>query len=492
MTLEADLQLQPSQLIQDVAPKAGPGTTAPGSCTCDVSGEAVVLFPQTQYAARLIEILWEHHGVRTIAVSRNWRDRLVHEHRFPVLKSEAVSASYVLGRHQIDDLARTLRRRHRVVAVIPHHESTVAPLGKLADDLRLNWAQPDVLPLFRNKVALKATLRANDPSLRVNKSAMVRSAEEVRELVEEWGVDRFVVKPNDGFANTRVQFFDRDSSLAELREHLRWIDGPAVLEEYIEGDEFNINGQVDHLGRPRVLAVNRYRHVAVHGKPNVLYGQYTIPVEDPRHAMLVDYSQRVVSATGLRRSPFHLEARLDGEGPSLIEVAARLIGMRTADLDSLHSGIDVFAAAAHYYLHDCPFPEEQKAMPQPQIHTRAAMGISDSDGRMHQVQGVAEAERLPGFLDWWQPPIEGKHVNSTVDLESTPWCALFAGEDPAELGQSAAAARRLLRWRTDDPGPWGRLADTARRGWRCRPRLSMLRTRVIAPNWRTLAPRRSR
>lgn len=449
------------------------------ACSCDVDGEAVVLFPQTDYAARLIELLWHRHGVRSIAVSRNWRDRLVHEHRYPALHSEAVSASYVLGRHSMAELARTLRRRHRVVAVIPHHESTVEPMSELAEALGLGWAQPDVLPLFRNKASLKAALRTNDPGLRVNRSALVDSAGHIRELTERWRIDRFVVKPNDGFANSRVRFFDRNSSLAELDEHLRLIGGPAVMEEHIDGEEFNINGQIDHRGRPHVLAVNRYVTVAIHGKPNVLVGVHSVPREDPRYGPLATYTERVMRATGLCRSPFHLEAKLDSAGPSLIEVAARFIGMGDAQLDSIVSGRDVFELAAHYYLHDCPYGAQPPPPPEPQMHTRTVMGVSGADGRMYDLEGIAEAERLPGFLAWSVLPTEGRRVNTTVDLESTPWAALVAGSDPAELGRSAAAMRQLLHWRSDDPRLLRKLGAAARRGWRCRPRLSMLRTRRI-------------
>lgn len=483
LTAQATATARPTRAAKPTpTPKPAP---APASLpTRTVTGEAVVMFPQTDYGAHLIDHLWRNYGVSSISVSRTWRDRLVLEHRFPVLQSPAVSASYVLGHRDIAELADALRQRHHVAAVIPHHEESVLPMSELAAELDLSWAQPSVLPLFRDKAALKATVRANDPALRITRSGRVDSAEYVLDLARRWGIDRFVLKPNDGGGNSRVGFFNSYSSAEQVAAHLRRIGGAAVMEEYVDGEEFYVNGQVDHLGNSLIVAVHQYRQVDIHGKANVSVRADSVPRSDPRFEVLADYARRVVGATGLKRSPFHLEAKIDGEGPSLIEVAARLVGMGAASLDSLLSGIDVFDLATHYYLHDHPYP--RTPAPPKELFTASVLGVSENDGRICDVTGVEQVEGLPGFHGWVRRPVEGLQVRSTVDLDSTPWAAQMVAEEAETIHRSATAARQTLRWNTEGPGGWQRINSVMSRAWRARPRLWLLNTNPIAPRsrWR--------
>ena len=452
---------------------------APPRCGCG-GGEAVVLLPQSDYAPRLIEVLWRTHGVRSIAVSRNWRERLLFEHRYPVLRSEAVSAHYVLGSRSIERLALTMRRNHDVVAVIPHHEATIVPLSELAAALQLPWAQPTVLPLFRDKAALKAHIRRVDPSLRITRSQRVTSADEVQHLLEQWGVERVVVKPNDGSGNTAVGFLDATATTEDIAAHLSLIAGPTVVEEYVGGDEHYVDGQVDHRGEPRILSVHRYRKIPVHGKPNVSVGAASMTPEEDTYQQLAAYAARVMRATGVRRVPFHLEVKVDEQGPSLIEVAARMVGFGAAALDSHLSGVDVFELAAHYFLHDWAFPSAYEQPPDPPVRSAAVLGVSDGKGRMHAVAGVDEVESLPAFFTWSRRPEEGLHVKPTVDLESTPWAALLLGASTEELDAAAAMMRQLVSWDVDAVRLRHRAAEVLRRTWRARPRLFMVNTRPLA------------
>jgi hypothetical protein len=136
-----------------------------------MTAEAVVLDPYTPYAGLFIERLHREYGIRTIALHRSWRARLVGEPRLAVLHSDAVSAHIMIPAGGVRRLVGRLRSRHDVVAVLPHEEGAVQPLGFLAAELGLDWAQPDVLPYFGSKRALKEFISRNDPGLRINRTA---------------------------------------------------------------------------------------------------------------------------------------------------------------------------------------------------------------------------------------------------------------------------------------------------------------------------------
>src|SRR5205807_2676484 len=85
---------------------------------------------------------------------------------------------------------------------------------------------------------------------------------------------RFVIKPNDGFANRDVGFFR--SNAPDLRAQLeRYFAGAGsssfILEDFLEGTEYAVNGQMDAAGRAQVVNVIEYERVAANGKPNVYH-----------------------------------------------------------------------------------------------------------------------------------------------------------------------------------------------------------------------------
>lgn len=449
---------------------------------------AVLLRPQAEYGSRLLERLWFGHGVRALSVSAGWRDRLVLEPAFPALRSEAVAASYVLGRRDPQAALEQLGQRHRVVAVLPHHEQALLPLAKAAQRWGLGWAQPEVLPLFRDKAALKDAVRRRAPRVRLNRSAVATSPLDVLDLADGWGCDRLVLKPNDGSGSADIAFLDRPFPASAIASYFWRAGGEVLVEEFIGGEEFFVDGQMDHRGEPLVLSVRRYRKVAVNGRENVSLGARSVRTYEPVFADLARYAEDVMRATGLRRSPFHMEVKVDDRGPCLIEVAARLVGQHGAILDSVTSGVDVFDLAVHYYLHGTAYPGPRPDWQRnDSVSASHVTGVSFSDARIDRLAGVAEVEAMPEFLGWSVPPRLGARVHPTVDVGTLPWSLLLRAGSDAELARAEAVARGLIRWNDDAPGPDRRLPARAaalamiwvRKLWRTRPRWWLLRTRRL-------------
>lgn len=448
-----------------------------------MTAEAVLLAPYQTYAGLYIERLYRDHGIRTIALHRRWRTRLILEPRLPILHSKAVSAHYMLPPGGIAELVPMLRDRHDVVAVLPHDEGAVQPLADLAAALDLNWAQPDVLPYFGSKYDLKQLIARNDPALRVNRIAEVRDPDSVSRWLADTGVRRFVLKPDDGSGNRGVAFFDADVAPELLVSYFEEAPGRILAEEFIGGAEYWVNGQVDHNGNPVVTAIGYYDRRELNGKENVEFGGRTIPTHHPQFGALRTYAERVLRATGLRRSPFHLEAKIDEDGPCLIEVGARLCGDLFVLADSWQHGpqADLIGAAVQGYVSSDPQPpldvnwRQYDSQMMEQVN-----GWSTRQGMLGRVDGVAEAESLPGFLFWIKEPHVGDIVVPTLDLVVKPWGLAIFGATDAELDERAAAVRDTIELvMTPDlaPGLLSRLpAYGSRLGryWSARPRPYML------------------
>lgn len=441
--------------------------------------------PAHPYAARFVEVL-ARRGVSTVVLVTDpvaWRRDAW---RFPVLGSPAVVARYEVEGEDLAAAARVLAGRHHVVGVVPFAEPAVLPSARLAEMLGLSWAQPVVLERFRDKAAMKRHLSSVPNGPRVNRSRLVRSVADVVAAArpDEVG-SRFVLKPNDGYGNSRVGFFSADTAVEDINTFLSGFDGHAVLmEEFVAGEEFFVNGQVDAAGEVVPLAVFRYRREPANGRPNVQTQTRLVRTFEPEFPIAVAYARQVVSATGLRRSPFHLELLIDDQGPCLVEVAARLGGGDNAfDMEILHGSLDVFDLAAHHYVSADPYgPVPLDWERYDGRAYRKLLGVAVREERIRRTAGVRQVEQLPGFVRWVTRPRVGDRVVPTVDILHLPWHVVLEAETEAELDARSWLVRNMLRW--NEGG--GRLEQWVRGVLALTPALGRrLRSRLAA---RRLAP----
>lgn len=215
------------------------------------------------------------------------------------------------------------------------------------------------MALLRDKFALKHHLRQAQPSLDVGFSRLLaRHPGGAIPLGAELP-ERYVLKPNNGFGNRGVGCFTRSTPPQVIEAFLRAApEAGIVLEEFIPGPEYFVNGQVDHQGASLAVAVFAYERVWANGA-QVDWLTRKVHRSAPEFDRLEEYAGKVVAALGLRRSPFHLEAKLSGSSPRLVEFGARLAGNGNALLcEELHGGkLDLFGLAADHYLYDGPQPK---------------------------------------------------------------------------------------------------------------------------------------
>jgi carbamoylphosphate synthase large subunit len=410
--------------------------------------EYLIQDPHHEYAARFIEHLYRTFGYRAVCFYTDRRERLFHQPDYPVLRSQCVAASYDVSARDLSRFSAHVASAHSIAAVVPFNEPTVAPAVELARLLGLGWAQPDVMRRFHDKFALKDYIRSNHPEVRMNASQRAESVAQVLAARRDPAYRRFVLKPNNGFGNRSIGLFDETTDARVLEAFLGRLQGtPVVMEQFIDGNEYFINGQVDDRGEVCIVAIFEYVRVAANGRHNIDSETLLLPHRDPRFAGLAAYAQQVVRATELRRSPFHLELKVSDQGPCLIEVGARLAGHRNALLcEELHGPqLDLFALAAHYYLKADdfgPIPLDWDAYDANAV--RYVHGVAERDGRIYQLEGVREVESLPEFHKWVKRPVVGTHMQPTRDLLTMPFSLILRGATQEQLALAATKVRQIL------------------------------------------------
>lgn len=398
-------------------------------------------------ALRFIRTIETYFGVRPVCFYTNEKARFYAKRWFPALESDLVERSETVDVDDLATFASKVSQDFDVLGIVPYREDTVEIAAELCEHLELDWNHPSTLRIFRDKFALKTHVRRVDPSVRLPECRLVTTIEDLAAGVLP---ETFVIKPNDGFGNRAIGIFDSDE-LELVAQHISEHPGTTwILEEFIGGVEYHVDGHVRSDGTVTSLAVFEYLRAEVNGHPTVYLGEIQCSTDHPEFEALTDYAERLLRATGLRRCPFHLEAKLDERGPCVVDLGARLPSEGSGlTLSRIHRGRpDAYAVAAHDYLGSNSFASDDLDWTE-YDRTRAVWvyGVSEEDGVITSVGGVDAVEAMPEFVRWAVPPEVGATLSATTELREAPYIVeLSCAGDRDDALDLIAQVRSTVQW----------------------------------------------
>jgi biotin carboxylase len=225
-------------------------------------------------------------------------------------------------------------RRYPIDAVVPVDDLTTVVGAAIAETLGLRSNSVESAQAARNKWVMRELMsRAGVPSPRHWLASLDDDPERFARTVPYPSVlkptilsaSRGVIRADN--PSQFVTAFRRIETILRTPEIVAMGDGARqiLVEEFIPGVEVALEGLLDS-GKLQLLAI--------FDKPDPLDGPFfeeTIYVTPSRHppavqSAVADCAAKAARALGLREGPVHAELRVNGDGPWVIEVAARSIG----------------------------------------------------------------------------------------------------------------------------------------------------------------------
>jgi biotin carboxylase len=249
-----------------------------------------------------------------------------------------------------------------------------------------------------------------------------------------------VLKPLDGSGSRGVMRADNPRQFRVAVERmagmLDGVSGVALVEDYIPGREFALEG---------VVTGGRLAPLALFDKPDPLEGPYfeeTIYVTPSREpaavqAAMVETAQRAVRALGLTDGPVHAEMRVNQQGVWMLEAAARPIGGLCARVLRFVTGAGRTVSLETLLLQHAAGLDIGAARLAPGAHGVMMLPIPRG-GVFQGVAGLEEARRTAGVEDIVITAREGQN------LAPLPEGASYLGFAFAR-GANAATAEHALR-----------------------------------------------
>ena len=249
-----------------------------------------------------------------------------------------------------------------------------------------------------------------------------------------------ILKPRYGSGSRGIHMLLSDMEKPRLEELLSSAEREDYLvEEYIEGEEYGVDGAVTKDGFHMIL-LRKKENTPLPARQAVAY--YSVLPSDGFRQQVKDYMGKVVEALGLKDCLLHADIIKTNDGPFVIELSARPSGHNLHNLFTpLCTGVDMAEEFIKYRmgLPYCFEPQDTKTM---MIH------YFDMEGRVKHVPDRKQAEQaINAKLTAWECHLkEGEELQPVSDGHSVMGRGYFVieGESSLQLKECADSIKRLF------------------------------------------------
>jgi biotin carboxylase len=316
------------------------------------------------------------------------------------------------------------------------------------------YADTETVRRCQEKDTMRAGYRA--AGLAVPAFARCESLREATAFARERGFP-LVVKPSRGWGQRGVARVGDPAELSRAFEEARTHSASAglplvVVEEWIEGREYSVNGWVED-GRLASYCVTERITVPGSRPLGVMVAEaYPSRLSPEQEARVVDEARRGAAALGHVRGPCYSQVALGSRGCFLFETAARLGGGFDADVTRLASGVDLYDRLLGVALGDSAL-EGQGAIA-PRHGGAIAKFLVAKPGIVRAVRGLDAARAVAGVAEVEVFVPVGGRVWPLTDSAKRAAYVLAHGASREEATDRAAAALGRVDIETnDDPNP---------------------------------------
>lgn len=284
-----------------------------------------------------------------------------------------------------------LAQEHSADGIYPAAELSVEAVSQAIDHLGLPGVSPTVAERVRNKFEMRKALAA--AGLPNPKFFGCSTFEEAIEASAQL-LYPFIIKPADANSSKGVlQISSGDDLERAFNDAISYSrTGMALLEEYMEGTEYCVdglvwNGQFIPGGiTGKIMSPLPYRFDL---------GIFMPPLDGPEICKTLDeFASLALKAIGFDQGTTHLEIMLTADGPKIVEIAGRPGGGRIpTDLIPDTYGMDFMADSLRIALGDAPSEERR-------YEKGVALYWIDADpGKFIGVEGLDEAKSTSGVKE---------------------------------------------------------------------------------------------
>jgi biotin carboxylase len=381
------------------------------------------------------------------------------------------------GTSQVNAIQRTIELGHKVYAIDGDMNapgftfSTEYRVEDIRDSKKLIQAAIDFdvdgITSFSTDVPIvsiaEAASKMNLPGISINQAKLSVNKYLQRNMLVEFGIQApffrifhtkedglnalqecghpAVIKPIDSSGSRGVRFSSNDIHInkAYCLEALKLSpSNSGIIESFIAGPEIAVDGFAIH-GTPRILSVCDKRRT---DPPYLLDEELLFPsqISEPMLKKVTLLTAKIIQASKIKNSPFHIEMILTKDGPILVEFGARGAGFNVYDsILPFVSGVDTI----EIQLKQC-FGEQVSL---DNIDTKAAYLFflsSQQNGVLRKISGQEEISAMKEIANFKMFKKEGDSVNQLTSGSDRIGYILALTDSPKAAREAINKAKKIL------------------------------------------------
>lgn len=392
-----------------------------------------------------LELLPQAHamGLRVFVFSANTDERIIPEKYKPFIFNLIVVDTNDFS--LLQSKAMQLHSEFCLSAVIPGFELYVETTARLSHLLNLPGVSPETGHALRNKGAMCTALQ--QANVCVPRFSIIDKREQIPAAAEHVKFP-CVIKPIDQSGSVYVLRLDTIEELSSAYHamcHDSWtemgkgIGSVAIIEEYIHGKEFSVEGYVDSQGSEIVSITEKF----LGAEPYFVELGHIVQadIDNTTREHIQTYIREVIAAVQLSVGVFHCEIRLSSKGPVLMEISGRLAGDKICDLIFLSSGINLYEIMIR-----CHLGESISRMQSISHHFAGIHYFSSTKTHYQQCIGIDEIKALPGFHDFNLTIQANQLIPKLTSFQGRLGHCIFTAPSYAELRSRLNRANDLIQF----------------------------------------------
>ncbi|MBV9576391.1 MAG: ATP-grasp domain-containing protein, partial [Gammaproteobacteria bacterium] len=220
------------------------------------------------------------------------------------------------------------------------------------------------------------------------------------------------------------------------------MSGDVLIEEYIDGKEYSVEGYIDHDGKINFVSItDKFLGESPYFVEigHIVKAQISPEIEN----QLFKYTCSIIRALNITLGVFHCEMRLSSRGPLLIEIAARLVGDNISELIQIATGISLAEKMVKSYLRQ---PLQSKSLSQFKQYAGIQFIYEKklTNKIFSHVEGVKKLSKLSGFYHFNLLMKPGEKIFPFTDYRSRIAEVIFTGATYEEVKVKLTMANKLL------------------------------------------------
>lgn len=328
--------------------------------------------------------------------------------------------------YQYPRVLEYIKALENVVAVLPGIEYHVGTCAKVSAELGLHGLNLLTAQIVRDKYKFREFMLANQFNSPRFATIKLSEVYPLKDLIPASFEFPAVVKPVDMAGSMGVVKVENiqalEKTMHELREQVFHDEGHSaggnfILEEYITGDEFSVEGVVDENGihilsvTEKILGPEPYFIEMGH-----IIGQ---SYENHFYERIADYATTLVHKLNLNVGPFHLELRVTKNNePIAIEIAARLPGDKIVDLIKTAKGFDMAKMTIAAFLQLPTYVDHAQLQQEAAIISAIAFIPGNGDRTFSGVKALDKFSNIPEVVSSHLYHQEGDVLSERMDFTS--------------------------------------------------------------------------